>query len=204
MRWCLALFCLVALPLWAQTFPDYDRTTITDLADLLPEGEETALHQRLETLRADTGIELAVLTLPTQLDYAPDMPLEAFATALFDHWGIGDATRNDGILVVILHQDRAMRIELGAGFGRDWDRVSAEVINRSFLPAFADGYIARGIRDGVDDVITSIALPFANGAPAPASGFRILDWCTREVQHTLEKTLGGRHLLICFFIHGYA
>lgn len=173
MRWVMVCLALLAVPAWAQTYPDYDRTTITDTADLLTDAQETAMDQRLAGLRQDTGIEFAVLTLPSQTPYAPDQSLESFATGLFNHWGIGDATRNDGILVLILRDDRAMRIELGAGFGRDWDRISSEVINRSFLPAFANEDYATGIENGVEDVIASIALPFSQGSEAPAKGFPI-------------------------------
>lgn len=176
MRRIIAVLLLLASPLWAQTYPDYVRTTVTDSADLLTDAQEAALDSKLSTLRQDTGIEFAVLTLPSQAPFAPDITFESFATGLFNHWGIGNATRNDGILVLVLSEDRAMRIELGAGYGRDWDRVAAEVINRSFLPAFADDDYAAGITDGVDDVIASIASPFADGSAAPVTDTNLPSW----------------------------
>jgi uncharacterized protein len=168
MRW-IAVLLFLATPVWAQVYPDYDRTTITDRADLLTDAQETALAVRLEGLRRDTGIEFAVLTLKSQAPYSAAQSLEDFATGLFNHWGIGNASRNDGILVLVLSEDRAMRIELGAGYARDWDRVSQNVVNRTFLPAFESGDYATGIADGVEDVIASIALPFSEGSAAPAS-----------------------------------
>ena len=57
---------------------------------------------------------MTIITLESQAPYAPDETLEEFATNLFNNWGIGDAARNDGILVLVLPDDRAMRIELGA------------------------------------------------------------------------------------------
>lgn len=176
MRWLLVLLLSLASPLVAQTYPDYQRTTITDMADLLTDEQETALDQRLSQFRQDTGVEFAVLTLPSQQPYAPDESLESFATGLFNHWGIGNSERNDGILVLILSEDRAMRIELGAGYGRDWDRASAEVINRSFLPAFEAENYAQGITDGVEDVIASVALPFRDGAEPPANADDLPVW----------------------------
>lgn len=175
MRW-FAVFLFLATPLFAQVYPDYDRTTITDHADLLTDDQENAMDARLAGLRRDTGIEFAVLTLRSQAPYAASQSLEDFATGLFNHWGIGDASRNDGILVLILSEDRAMRIELGAGYARDWDRVSQNVINRSFLPGFESGDYATGISDGVEDVIASIALPFSEGSDAPASDGDYTPW----------------------------
>ena len=59
---------------------------------------------------------MKIITLESQAPYAPDETLEEFATNLFNDSGIGDATRNDGILVLVLPDDRAMRIERGAGY----------------------------------------------------------------------------------------
>jgi uncharacterized protein len=66
------------------------------------------------------------------------MTLEAFATALFNHWGVGKAETNDGVMILVFRDDRAMRLELGAAYGRDWDRVAQDVVERNFLNAFAD------------------------------------------------------------------
>lgn len=176
MRWLFVVFLTLATQLAAQTYPDYDRTTITDLADLLTDAEEAALDQRLGQLRDETGVELAVLTLPSQQPYASDVSLETFATGLFNHWGIGNADRNDGVLVLILPEDRSMRIELGAGYGRDWDRASANVINRSFLPAFESGNYAKGIDEGINDVIASVVMPFRDGAEPPSDPESLPVW----------------------------
>jgi uncharacterized protein len=194
MRWLFALMLMLAAPLAAQTYPEFDRTTITDRADLLSDAEETALDQRLAQLRTETGIEFAVLTLPSQTPYAPDQTLETFATGLFNHWGIGNAERNDGILVLILSEDRAMRIELGEGYGRDWDRAAAEVINRSFLPEFENDNYAKGISDGVEDVIASIALPFRQGDAAPVSSEPDMTWIA-VIGFALAALIVGRNRL---------
>lgn len=151
----------------AQSYPEFQQTTVNDYAALLPEAEEAALHARLSRLRADTGVEVTVLTLASQAPYSNDT-LEAFAHGLFDHWGIGDAARNDGVLVLILAEDRAMRIELGAAYGRDWDWVAGQVIDDHFLDAFETGDYPSGIRRGTGAVIEEIVMPFHAGAEAPA------------------------------------
>ncbi|MEM9850858.1 MAG: TPM domain-containing protein [Pseudomonadota bacterium] len=152
---------------WAQSYPDYTSTTVNDLAELLSTQELAALDAQLSGLRADTGVEMTVLTLPSQAPYAPDITLEAFATGLFNHWGIGDASRNDGVLILILRDDRAMRVELGAAYARDWDRAAEDVVDRVFLPAFRDGDYPAGILNGAVAVIDQIVLPFRAGSPAP-------------------------------------
>lgn len=151
----------------AQTYPDYTSTTVNDFAGLLPPGEERALSDRLAQLERETGVEMTVVTLPSQNAYAPGMTLEAFATGLFNHWGVGKAATNDGVMVLILLDDRAMRLELGLAYGWDWDRVAQSVLDDAFLPAFRAGDYPRGIRQGTEATIERIVMPFREGRPAP-------------------------------------
>lgn len=170
MRTLSLVFLLLSNPLSAQTFPDYDSLTINDKADLLTDAEERLLDNQLSELRAETGVEMTILTLDTQETYAPNLSLEAFATGLFNDWGIGDASRNDGVLVLVLKEDRAMRLELGAGYGREWDTVAQRVVDRNFLPFFRDDEFAKGIREGTGATIREIVNPFRAGEEPAESG----------------------------------
>lgn len=172
-RLAIVLACGVlgsAPPAHAQTFPDPASTTVNDYADLLPPEEERALSQRLARLERDTGVEMTVVTLSTRSAFAPDMTLEDYATALFDAWGVGKAATNDGVMVLVFRDDRAMRLELGAAYGRDWDTVARDVVDRSFLDAFAAGDYPRGLAEGTEATIERIVMPFRSGAEAPAGG----------------------------------
>jgi uncharacterized protein len=180
---CLAVAMLAAAPqLGAQTFPDPVSTTVNDFADLLPETDERALvpapHPAGTRDRRRTDRRHAA----TQADFAPDMTLEAYATALFDHWGVGKAETNDGVMVLVFRDDRAMRLELGAAYGRDWDRVAQDVLERHFLNAFATGDYVRGLTWGTEQTIERIVLPFREGAAPPGRRFARLDHRDRHVR----------------------
>lgn len=151
----------------AQSYPEYISTTVNDFAGLLDAEAETRLSRQLDQLRQKTGVEMTVLTLSRQDMFAPEQTLEQFATGLFNAWGIGDKTRNDGVLVMVLRTDRAMRIELGSAYGSAWNRHAASIINRSFLSAFKEDRYQDGIEAGVSDTIDSIVMPFLAGTDAP-------------------------------------
>lgn len=176
MKTYIILFLLSASAAFSQTYPEYHSTTVNDQADLLSASDEAVLSEQLSTLRRDTGVEMTVLTLATQSDYAPDQTMEQFATGLFNHWGIGDADRNDGVLVLILSDDRAMRIELGASYARDWDAAAVQVIDDHFLGAFSDGDYPRGILEGSAAVRDEIVLPFLAGQDAPERTGSTQNW----------------------------
>ena len=161
-------FLFTAVSAQAQFYPDYESTTVNDYAGILDEDVEARLSAQLSDLKKDTGVEMTVLTLSRQETFAPDKTLEAFATDLFNEWGIGDKVDQTGVLVMVLKTDRAMRIELGKAYGRDWDRAAARVIDRSFLPAFKEDRYQNGIEAGVSDTINTIVTPFLAGEEAPS------------------------------------
>ena len=163
-----AIFALI-LPsiLAAQSFPDYESTTVNDFAGLLSDEDEAVLDAALGALKTETGIEMVVVTLSRQDVFAPNVEFETFATGLFNHWGVGEASTNSGIMVLVMRTDRVMRVELGSGFGSGWNAVAQRSIDQAFLPEFKKDNYAAGILRGVDDVIENIARPFASGQPVP-------------------------------------
>lgn len=164
----LLVLMLLASMATAQSCPEYRSSTVNDLGGLLDPADEAALREQLTGRRRDTGVEMTAGTLATQADYAPGRTLERFATGLFDHRGTGQADRNDGVLVLILRDDRAMRVEQGQANGRDWDGAARRIVDGQFLPAFRDGSHARGILTGSTAVADDIILPFRSGRDAPA------------------------------------
>ena len=160
-------FLLPGLAL-ADSFPTWENTYVNDYAEVLDPATEAQLLATVKQLREDTGIELTVLTLYTRETYAPGSRLEDFATGLFNTWGIGDASRNDGILILVLTQDRDMRIELGDGYGKDYNIAAEYIIGLDMLPEFKQGDFAAGITRGTARTIDWIALPFAEGREPPA------------------------------------
>lgn len=167
--WFVLILCLLPTFGSSQPLPSPTSPYVNDLANLLEDKDWREVVDMLKALKADTGIQMTLLTLENQAPYAPNDTLEEFATNLFNDWGIGDATRNDGILVLVLPDDRAMRIELGAGYNQAWNDEAGRVIDRSFLPSFRSDQYARGIKDGISDTIATLARPFAKGQPAPKS-----------------------------------
>ena len=171
--WIAALF--LALPAWAQTYPDHESITVNDFAGLLSASVETGISAELDKLRAETGIEMTVVTLTRKDMFAPDQTLEEFAAGLFDQWGIGSRSRNDGILFLVLHGDRETRIELGKGYNNEWNRQARAVLDREVLPEFRQGNYESGISAGVRDIIAQIAEPYNAGAEPPG-GSGVSGW----------------------------
>jgi uncharacterized protein len=156
-RVAVVLWLLVAAPLAAQTFPeDAADFYVNDYADLLTDAQAEEIAIVLDELFQSRDIEFTVLTIPRMADYGHTGSIESFATALFNTWGIGDADRNDGLLLLVSHFDRELRIEVGAGYGDALNAPMKRVIDNKIIPYFRLDDYAAGIRIGVDEVIYEV------------------------------------------------
>ncbi|MCB1339074.1 MAG: TPM domain-containing protein [Maritimibacter sp.] len=165
----LALALILPALASAQGYPDYDNIWLNDQAEVIDEAAEARITQDLQALADETGVQATVLTLRSRWGY-PGETLEEFATGLFNAWGIGDASRNDGILVLVLVDDREMRVELGSGYAAGYDAVAKEIIDTEFIPAFGRNDFSGGIERGTGAVIARIAREQAAGnVPAPVA-----------------------------------
>ncbi|ARE38880.1 Beta-propeller domains of methanol dehydrogenase type [Rhodovulum sp. P5] len=170
----LRLIPLLLLLLWptaslaqSDRWPDHADLYVNDIAGIIDAPAEDRLRAILRALRSDTGVEMTVLTIGARRDYVEGETLAGFAKTLFNIWGVGDAERNDGILVLVAHDDRAMRIALGSGYSSDWNTVAQAVIDDSFLPRFREDRYSAGILEGTEATIARIARPHAAGAEPP-------------------------------------
>jgi uncharacterized protein len=160
----LVLSSVVGAALAQTGYPAFQDPYVNDYGAVLAPENEVQVRDRLDQFRAETGVHVVLLTVNSISDYGTgDSTIESFATNLFNTWGIGDATRNDGILVLVAPGDRKVRIELGAGYDRRADQTAQSIIDRTMLPKFRDGLMAAGTMAGVDAVINR----FNPDTPAP-------------------------------------
>jgi len=172
--WLVSLVAVLALVLpnlslgaQAQTaYPPFLDAHVNDYAQILEASDKAELRSLLSEFQAETGVQAVVLTVNSIRDYQTgDTTIESFATNLFNSWGIGDRTRNDGILMLVAVGDREMRIELGMGYSSRYDAVAQSVIDRHMIPYFRDGDFSRGIVTGARAVVSS----FNPNAPPPTA-----------------------------------
>lgn len=165
----LLLFLLLPTMTPAQPYPTAEDSYINDYAGIISEHDQASIREQLQSIRKDHGVEITVLTIDSRKTYDNSTSIESFATGLFNSWGIGDAQRNDGILILIARNDREMRIELGRGYSAAYNAVAAGIIDQHILPSFKYNKYSKGIRIGSAEVVRRIALPMVEGQDAPTS-----------------------------------
>jgi len=159
---CLAAFALLAAaPAGAQSLQPVPplAARVTDLTGTLTSAERAALEGKLEAFEARKGAQIAVLVVPTTQPEA----IEQYSIRVVDAWKLGRDKPDDGALLLIAMQDRALRIEVGRGLeGALTDLVANRIIDETVTPRFREGDFAGGIAAGVDRMIQVI-----DGEPLP-------------------------------------
>ena len=146
-RW-LLLQAFVSSAATAHALPVIATPVVDEAAVLGPADEET-IAAALLAMRAKTGVQMAVLTVTT----LGGEPIEDYAQAVFDAWGGGSKTRNDGVLFVLAINDRQSRLELGYGIEPlITDARAVEMLDRLRPALRAGAYGEAGL-----EIVTAVA-----------------------------------------------
>jgi len=173
----LALVLLtLAAPALAQTGPTFPALNgrVVDQGNLLSDAKEQELTAKLEAIERDTTDQVIVVTVPDLQGYE----IEEYGYQLGRAWGIGQDSKNNGVLLLVAPTERKVRIEVGYGLEPILtDGLSALIIQNEILPSFREGYFERGIEQGVNAIDAQLRLDPAEAqaraaaAERPASQF---------------------------------
>ncbi len=170
LRWLLLAPLLLAgawqAPVRAADVP-YLSGRVVDNAEILSPATRDKLTAALKAHEQATGNQIAVLTVPSIAGES----IEEYAGRVFATWQLGQKGKDNGVLVVIVPQDRKLRIEVGYGLeGTLTDVASSRIIRNLMTPQFKAGNYDQGTADGVLAVIAQLeGKPgVADAAPAAA------------------------------------
>lgn len=154
---CVAAVCTAA-PEAVKSYAPYpqpDEGYVTDIANLLSAAQEKQLEDWIYACEEENGFEMAVVTIGSIKDYpgTDNGSVEAFATGLFDTYGIGNMPKNDGVLLLVAVKDREARIELGDGYASARDQDAERIMQSVIVPQFRNGRFDRGILNGVQSIL---------------------------------------------------
>ena len=90
--------------------------------------------------------------------------IEQYSIRVVDQWKLGRKGVDDGALLLVAKDDRAVRIEVGRGLeGVLPDAIASRIVREHIAPRFREGDFNGGIHSGVDRMIRVI-----DGEPLPA------------------------------------
>jgi uncharacterized protein len=157
---------VLAVVLWALALPAPAQVPVppltarvTDLSGALTPEQRAALEQRLAAFESRKGSQIAVLLLPTT---QPDT-IEQYGIRVGEQAKVGRKNVDDGAILIVAVNDRALRIEVGYGLeGALPDITARRIIEEYIVPRFRQGDFYGGIEAGVTRIMAAV-----EGEPLP-------------------------------------
>jgi uncharacterized protein len=162
---------LAGLPeaLAAVEVPSKPPARVTDLTRTLSRGDLERLEAKLAAFERETTHQLAVLIMPSLEGEA----IESLGHRIAATWKLGQAGKDNGVLLLIAKSDRKLRIEVGYGLeGVLPDGKAGAIIREVIAPRFRRGEFTGGIEAGVEAIMAvtrSAVTPEAGRRPDRAA-----------------------------------
>ena len=132
---------------------------VVDYSGLLNGGQRMSLEMKLAEYANVYGTQIAVVTI----DDLEGMEPAVFADQLAEAWGVGQAGKENGVLILVNpSEDRQRgRMHITVGYGLEGvipDITARRIIDREIIPNFREGRYYEGL-----DQATSVLMQLAEG-----------------------------------------
>lgn len=148
--------CLAALicPVSAAVVSPNETFYVYDGAQVLSQETEQYILRTNQELESKTGAQIVVVTIPS----LEGQGLEEYATDLFRQWGIGDAEKDNGVLLLCAVEDRQFRVEVGYGLEGDLpDGKTGRMQDEFIIPLLREDQFDAGIKNGYSAFLQEVA-----------------------------------------------
>ncbi len=168
------------------------RAHINDYADMISNDTQLSLEQTLVAHEKETSNQVVVLTIPSlQGDV-----LESFANRVFNTWKLGEADRDNGVLLLLTRAQGRIRIEVGNGLEGDLTDIQAgSIIRKQIKPAVVEERYEDGITLGAEAILATIAQSYQRRTEAAEDS----GWISTLILCALGAAL--LYLSACFFLN---
>ncbi|HEY5629327.1 MAG TPA: TPM domain-containing protein [Candidatus Limnocylindrales bacterium] len=165
----LSIASVIALAPIALGFtlpPSQPGQSVYDFAGIWSAGTVASAQQTADRLRAQTGVEMAIVSIPTGYDSVDTSTAESDAKNIMDTWGVGKAGVNNGI-VVLFDLDTTLRhgqIYVYGGSG-----IISTYLSAVAAQSIADDMIARAKAGDLDGALSVGMTQIADAVDHPGS-----------------------------------
>jgi len=156
--WCISI-CLAAQTYTIESVPnpkEQNNTYVSDPTNILSAQAKTELNQMIAAIEDSSTIQIAVVMLPS---IGNDNP-KGFTSELFNYWGIGQADKDNGMLILTVMDQRRTEFEPGYGLeGVLPDITCYRIGKEKLVPYFKKGQYGKGMLAAVEAIEDIVLLP---------------------------------------------
>ena len=121
---------------------------VSDPDGYLSESAENAINTVLCSVQDSVDVFLVTIT-----SIGIESPKQ-FATSLFNHWGIGEKSKNNGMLLLFVENQHALEFETGYGIEPVMPDIECfRIFNKIIKPYFKNGDYQGGLCAGVCEIV---------------------------------------------------
>ena len=129
------------------------RGYVNDYASMLSPPAVQQMEGELAAFEQSDSTQIVVLTIAS----LEGQDLEQYSIQVVEKWKIGQKGKDNGALLLIVKNDRKVRIEVGRGLeGKLTDLVSGRIIRNEISPAFKRGDFDGGVSAGVSAIMATV------------------------------------------------
>ena len=145
----LLALSLASLAAFALDFPPLTGRVV-DQANVLSPLVRSDVAAQSKELEEKSSIQLVVATAPS----LQGSDIETYANRLFRAWQLGQAQKNDGVLLLVAPNERKIRIEVGYGLeGTLTDALASTIVSGAVVPHAKRGDFSGGVEAGVHGIM---------------------------------------------------
>jgi uncharacterized protein len=157
----LALGLALAGASVAQAPPPAFESYVVDQTGTLTAAQQSSLEEKLTAFQKRKGAQVAVLIVPT----TNGEDIAQYGVRVADAWKIGRKGVDDGVILIVAKDDRALRIQTQYGVeGTLTDSVAGRIIRETIVPLLRQGDFFGGINAGLDQILRVVD---GESLPAP-------------------------------------
>jgi len=139
------------------------KSRVNDYGGMISPAAEQSLEQTLASFEASDSTQIVILTV-NSLD---GDAMEDFTIRVAEKWKIGQAKKDNGVILFVSKNDRRMRIEVGRGLeGVLTDLLTGRILDNIIRPKFRAGDFDGGFTEGINAIINVTRGEFKNDTPS--------------------------------------
>ena len=148
---------------------------VSDFANVLDAGTQKTLTTLCSELDQKTHAQIAIVMVQS----LGGTPIESYARALFNEWGIGHKEDNRGVLILLATSEHQWRIEIGRGAEKLLPDARVGEIGAKMNPSLREGNYSEALLTVTREIATIIAQD--RGVSLTwLPGFHMVKWVRHE------------------------
>jgi uncharacterized protein len=140
----------------SPTLPACPQSYFTDNAGVVSRDAVSSLNARLAAYEKESTDQIVVCIEKMLPEGAQ---LDSYSKEVFNHWGIGQKVRNNGVLILIFTEDHKIRICVGRGLEKTLsDDTCQRIISENMAPYCRVGDYGKAVDQAITVTIQWLSL----------------------------------------------